>query len=356
MDIGHRFVEAVQTAEVEHTRLRVAGDGSKRQWLPASDGQLLVTTEHQGVVAYDPAELVLTARCGTPIKEITSVLAQHNQHLAFEPPQFFASGTVGGMVAAGLSGPARPWGGSTRDAVLGIKLCNGLGEILDFGGRVMKNVAGYDVSRLAAGSWGTLGILLEVSLRVQPMVQSTATLSFEMDASAANKYCRELARSYSPLNGTWWNRNQLFLRLSGSSQAVEQQITDLGGSRSHADQIWKQICHHDHEFFKPTFSGGPDRTAQKLWRVVTPPGAPLPEHFDVENFAMEWAGGQRWWWHEDEATVRAYATAVGGWAHAKGEQQSVDMLSGKYMLAIKQAFDPHGLFLSPIENGIDHAD
>ena len=356
MDISHRLVEAVQTAQAEQTQLRIAGAGSKRQWLPGNGGELLVTTEHVGVVAYDPAELVITARCGTPLKEIVSVLAQHHQHLAFEPPQFFGSGTVGGMVASGLSGPARPWGGSTRDAVLGIKLCNGLGEVLDFGGRVMKNVAGYDVSRLAAGSWGALGVLLEASLRVQPMAQSTATLSFDMDANAANEYCRNLARNYTPLNGTWWNGNQLCLRLSGSAQAVEQKISDLGGSRSHSDQIWKQICHHDHEFFKTTSSDGPDRTGHKLWRVITPPGAPPPEHFDVQNFAMEWAGGQRWWWHEDSVTVQTYASEVGGWAHIKGEPQQVDALPGKYMLAIKQAFDPHGLFLSPIESGIPHAD
>ncbi|MCR9261080.1 MAG: glycolate oxidase subunit GlcE [Pseudomonadaceae bacterium] len=356
MDISPRLVDAVQTAQSEHIQLRTAGTGSKRQWLPGSGGQLLVTTEHVGIVAYDPAELVITARCGTPVKEIVSVLAQHNQHLAFEPPQFFGSGTVGGMVASGLSGPARPWGGSTRDAVLGVKLCNGLGEVLNFGGRVMKNVAGYDVSRLAAGSWGALGVLLEASLRVQPMAQSTATLSFEMDAAAANEYCRNLARSYTPLNAVWWNNNQLFLRLSGSAQAVEQKISDLGGHRRLSDQIWRQISDHDHKFFKATYSGGPDRTGHKLWRVITPPGAPLPEHYDVQNFAMEWAGGQRWWWHNDSARVQAYASEVGGWAHVKGEPQTVDETPGKYMLAIKQAFDPHGLFLSPMERGITHAD
>ncbi|XOV84536.1 MAG: glycolate oxidase subunit GlcE [bacterium] len=356
MDLCNRFVEAVQTARAERTQLKISGAGSKRQWLPSAEGQLLVTSEHLGVVAYDPAELVITARCGTPIKEVSSLLAQHNQHLAFEPPQFFGSGTIGGMVSAGLSGPARPWAGSVRDAVLGIKLCNGLGEILGFGGRVMKNVAGYDVSRLATGAWGMLGILLEVSLRVQPMAQKTVTLSLQRDAVAANNYCRELAGRYAQVTGSWWTDNQLHLRLSGSALAVEQQIKDLGVHQSHSDQIWKQICDHEHEFFKPTYSGGPDRSGKQLWRLITPPAAPLPEHFNAENFALEWSGGQRWWWHEDAAVVQAYAKAAGGWAHAKGAAQRVDALSGRYMLNIKRAFDPDGVFLSPIEAGIDHAD
>jgi glycolate oxidase FAD binding subunit len=348
MDASARMVDAVHTAQTEGTQLCVAGAGSKRTWLPPAGGQLLVTSEHLGVVSYDPAELVITARAGTPIKELVSVLAQQHQHLAFEPPQFFSSGTVGGVVASGLSGPARPWGGSTRDAVLGVKLLNGLGECLNFGGQVMKNVAGYDVSRLAAGSWGALGALLEVSLRVQPAAQASVTLCFDMDAQAANDICRMLAQQYTALNATWWCEDQLFLRLAGTPEGVAHSAAKLGGVVVNAEQIWKRVCHHEHAFFKEMSTEMPNRRDQKLWRLVTPPAAPLPEGIESGCFALEWAGGQRWWWHDDPAAVAAYAQRVGGWAHQKGTPMRVDNVQQKYMSAIKQAFDPSNVFASPL--------
>lgn len=355
MDVSERLIDAVHTAQTEGTQLCVTGSGSKRAWLPGAGGQLLVTSEHLGVVAYDPAELVITARAGTPIKEVVSVLAQHHQHMAFEPPQFFASGTVGGMVASGLSGPARPWDGSTRDAVLGVKLLNGLGERLNFGGQVIKNVAGYDVSRLATGSWGALGALLEVSLRVQPSPQTCVTLCFDMDAQAANDITRMLAQQYTALNATWWCEGQLFLRLAGTAEGVAYSAAKLGGTVVDADRIWKTVCHHDHAFFKEMSTEMPDRKDKKLWRLITPPAAPVPENIEPGCFALEWAGGQRWWWHDDSAAVALYAESVGGWVHQKGSPMCVDNVQQKYMSAIKQAFDPSNVFASPLRLGTANA-
>ncbi len=353
MDSGQRIVEAVKSARASGQRLVTRGLGSKRRWLAEASGEFLETLEHTGIVAYDPAELVVTARAGTPLRELAAELAQADQALAFEPPQFFASGTVGGMVSAGLSGPSRPWCGSTRDAVLGVEIVNGLGEQLTFGGQVMKNVAGYDVSRLMAGACGALGVVLQVSLRVQPEREHVATLRFELDAQQANDKCRRLAGSYLPLTGTWWTDGCLYLRLAGTEAGVLSAQRSLGGDRIDPGRMWEDIRDHSADFFKPDTRGVPDTKQQRLWRVIVPPAAPLPR-LPVSDLAVEWGGGQRWLWHDAANEVNGYARAHQGWAHALGEGCVLDAIELRYMNAIKRAFDPDGVFASPL--ALDVAD
>lgn len=345
MDAVARIVEAVSEARENRRGLSIAGSGSKRNWLPEPAGDLLVMNEHAGIVAYDPAELVITARAGTPLREVVDELARHEQALAFEPPLYFGGGTVGGMVAAGLSGPARPWCGSVRDAVLGVEMINGLGERLTFGGQVMKNVAGYDVSRLMTGSYGALGPVLQASMRVQPVREYVATLGFGLDAAAANDKCRQLASLYLPVTGTWWTAGSLYVRLAGTEAGVLQAADSIGGERVSDGYLWEDVRHHAGAFFKPS---RPQRDGSKLWRIVVPPAAPMPQAH-AEDLAVEWAGGLRWWWHEDPAAVAAYASTCNGWAWCLGERQPLSASHSRYMAAIKAAFDPHGIFVSSLQ-------
>jgi glycolate oxidase FAD binding subunit len=358
MDTSQRIVDAVVAARDGQRSLNIAGSGSKRSWLPRASAEMLSITEHTGIVEYDPAELVVTVRAGTPIQELMTELARAGQALAFEPPKFYDSGTVGGMVSSGLSGPARPWAGSVRDAVLGVELVNGLGEHLRFGGQVMKNVAGYDVSRLATGAYGALGVILQVSLRVQPVYEKVVTLHMDLDAPRAIEKCRSLARLALPVTGSWWCNDGLFLRLAGSALLVDQTVGELGAKQVDMDRLWRDIRDHNHPFFRPTSASGSDRGKKKLWRIVVPPAASvdaLSSQADgedlTENLAIEWAGGLRWLWHEDSAFVVAYAKAHKGWAWALGEPLEIDEVQKKYMQAIREAFDPHALFDSPLSFG-----
>lgn len=348
------IIEAVRSAREHGQRLSIRGHGSKRDWLADTPGAFLETLEHSGIVTYDPAELVVTAKAGTPLRDLSAELALQGQSLAFEPPQFFDSGTVGGMLSAGLSGPARPWCGATRDAVLGVELVNGLGETLTFGGQVMKNVAGYDVARLATGACGALGVVLQASLRVQPVREHVVTLAFELGVAEANATSRRLAREYLPLTGSWWARGRLYLRLAGSEAALLAAREQLGGEQVDAGNLWSEVRDHTHDFFKAgarDVSGDAEQAhPQKLWRVVVPPGAPMPEVPDAD-LAVEWGGGQRWIWHDRDDAVVAYANTHKGWACARGEAQALEPLQQRYMTAIKTAFDPHGVFASPLDLG-----
>ena len=358
MDSSERIMAAVLDAGRDRRQIHVAGTGSKRTWLPTASGEMLAMTEHTGMVAYDPAELVVTVRSGTAIKELVAELAQADQILAFEPPQFHAAGTVGGMVSCGLSGPARPWAGAVRDAVLGVELVNGIGERLRFGGQVMKNVAGYDVSRLATGAFGSLGAILQVSLRVQPRPEKQATVVFELDAQTANDKCRQLAQSPLPVSASWWTGGQLHVRLSGSAAGVDQAVRQLAGTSVTSDGLWAGIRDHDLAFFKLTSMDTVDRTGHQLWRIVVPPASAV-EDLGVGNeaaLALEWAGGLRWLWCDDADRVAAYVAKHRGWAWALGESMPIDETQRRYMRAIKQAFDPGDLFASPLDIGATSED
>ncbi|MCW5576935.1 MAG: glycolate oxidase subunit GlcE, partial [Burkholderiales bacterium] len=225
-----QFADIIRAAAEDRRPLRIRGGGSKAFYGNPVTGEDFDVTGHRGIVAYEPTELVITARAGTPLAEIETLLAAHGQRLACEPPRFgpsSTSSTIGGVVAAGFSGPARPWAGALRDHVLGVGLLSHEGELLRFGGRVMKNVAGYDVSRLVCGSWGTLGPIATVALRVAPCPERTLSLAWPMSASDARRRMLELAREAWPLAGVAYDGERLRVRIAGAAAAVDEAAARL---------------------------------------------------------------------------------------------------------------------------------
>jgi glycolate oxidase FAD binding subunit len=349
VDVATRLVDAVRTARGAGQKLAIAGTGSKRDWLPVQHGaQLLSVTEHSGIIDYQPTELVVTARCGTLLKDLALELAQCSQQLAFEPPHFYGAGTIGGAVSSGLSGPARPWAGSLRDAVLGVDMINGAGERLSFGGQVMKNVAGYDVSRLMAGAFGALGVVLAISLRVQPVADQTRTLSRTLGVAEALAVCRSIARQYLPVSATCWHRGELFIRVEGSESAIERAHQIIGGEIRRDDPQWDELRDHYHPFLVRSSLDAGSRTGQNLWRLVVPAASQLPDVPD-NDLLMEWGGALRWVWHSDADWVKAYAQRVGGWAWQLGSPYPVPAAQRQLVTNVRRAFDPDGVFSSPVE-------
>ncbi len=336
--------------------LCIRGGGTKEFYGNAPSGDLLDTRGVAGISSYEPTELVVTARCGTPLAELEAALAEHGQCLPFEPPQFGDAATrpdrrgatVGGMVAAGLAGPARAAVGSVRDYVLGATLLDGRGEVLSFGGQVMKNVAGYDVSRLLAGSLGVLGVILEVSLKVLPRPVATATLRFECGEAAALERLHGWGGQPLPLDASAWRGGVLTVRLRGAGAAVDAAAKRLGGEVvGDAERFWAGLRHHDDGFFAAA-------RGRPLWRLAVPQTAP-PLALAADDTLLEWGGGQRWLVsREPAATVRAAAGAVGG--HATRFRRDADAdadgiaftpLSAplaRIHQALKRSFDPRGLF------------
>ncbi len=265
-DLTDLLQERVRCAAAERTPLQIVGGGTKAFYGRAPRGEVLAVAGHRGVVAYEPTELVVTARAGTPLAEIETLLAQHGQMLAFEPPHFGAAATVGGCVACGLSGPRRPYAGAVRDHLLGIRLLNGRGEVLRFGGEVMKNVAGYDVSRLMAGALGTLGVLLEVSLKVVPRPAREETLRRPCNTVQAIETMNRWAASPVPLSGAAFDGEQLYLRLSGTQSGVGKARGLIGGDvLPDAGTFWERLREHRHGFFD---------TSAPFWRLSVRPGSP----------------------------------------------------------------------------------
>ncbi|MFZ2368682.1 MAG: glycolate oxidase subunit GlcE, partial [Azonexus sp.] len=241
----------IRAAHDSGTALRLRGAGSKDFYGGMLAGEVFDVAGYSGIVAYEPSELYITARCGTPLAEIEAVLAEQGQMLAFEPPHF-AGATVGGCVAAGLAGPRRQQAGAVRDFVLGAKLIDGTGQVLDFGGQVMKNVAGYDVSRLLAGSLGTLGLLAQVTLKVLPRPVAEATLCFALDEAEAYARLNVWGGQPLPISATFWAAGQLFLRLSGARAAVEAAAERLqGDALEAAGAFWQAVREQTH----PAFAG-----------------------------------------------------------------------------------------------------
>ena len=342
-----RFQERVRAAASDRQPLCIRGGGSKDWYGGAPQGAVLDTRDHAGIVDYEPTELVVTARCGTPLAEIEALLARHNQMLAFEPPHFSATATVGGTVAAGLSGPRRASSGATRDFVLGVRLLDGKGDVLAFGGKVMKNVAGYDVSRMLAGSMGTLGLLLEVSLKVLPRPFSEATLRFEMSEIDAIRRLNEWGGQPLPLSGSAWCGGQLALRLSGAEAAVDAAMRLLGGEAvPHPDAaaFWTDLREQRHAFYTGS---------EPLWRLSVPSttGALVLGGDQL----IEWGGAQRWLRTGGDAatadTVRRTAQACGGHAALfRGGDKEIGVFQplapalARIHARMKDAFDPAHIF------------
>lgn len=341
-DISHELIERVKQASNEGTKLRIIGGGSKDFMGRQPEGKAISLAQHSGIVSYEPIELVLTARAGTPLVEITAALAEHHQRLAFEPPLFDGKATLGGTLACHLSGPGRPWNGSIRDHVLGIRLINGRGESLRFGGQVMKNVAGYDVSRMQAGAMGTLGIISEVSLKVMPQPAATMTLKREMDAAQAIAEMNRLAGHSKPLTAACWFDNHLYLRLEGSRSAVDSTVSQWSNTvLEDDDPLWTQLREQQLEYFS---------TQMPLWRFSVNSNANhvLPE----QDWLLDWGGSQRWLRGEFAANdLEALAESAGGQVsrYRGGDRlQEVfhtqpDALRQLHQ-RLKHAFDPSGIF------------
>jgi glycolate oxidase FAD binding subunit len=340
-----QFRDTILAASAGKTALRIRGGGSKDWYGQALNGDIVDTRAYTGIVAYEPTELVITARSGTPLAEIEAALAGRRQMLAFEPPRLGAESTIGGVVASGLSGPRRQAAGAVRDFVLGATLMDGKGEALRFGGQVMKNVAGYDVSRLLAGSLGTLGLILDVSLKVLPQPFGEATLRFEMEEADAIAKLNEWGGLPLPISASAWHGGVLIVRLSGAEAAVKAAVRNMGGEEeTQAEVFWTELRDHSNAFF--SVSDGP----LALWRLSVPSVAP-PLALDGEQL-IEWGGAQRWIRTEADArTVRAAAEQAGGHATLfRGGDKSVGVFHplapavARIHRNLKNAFDPSGIF------------
>ncbi|MEB8055938.1 glycolate oxidase subunit GlcE [Pseudomonas fulva] len=282
-DASQALLEQVRQALDAGTPLRIQGSGSKAMIGHAVNGQVLDTRGHRGIVSYDPTELVLTARAGTPLRDIEAALQENGQMLACEPPHLGPGATLGGMVAAGLSGPRRPWSGSVRDFVLGTQVITGQGSVLRFGGQVMKNVAGYDLSRLLAGSFGCLGVLTQVSLKVLPVPRHCVSLRLGMDRSQALAALTRWSSEPLPLSGACHDGQALFVRLEGGEGSVASARQRLGGEYVDGE-FWTQLREQRLAFFT--------QGSEPLWRVSVPL-ATGELHLPGRQW-LDWAGAQRW--------------------------------------------------------------
>ncbi|SNS42547.1 glycolate oxidase FAD binding subunit [Noviherbaspirillum humi] len=343
--IIQEFRQRILDAGNSRQPLRIRGGGSKDWYGQALNGEVLDTRAYSGIVAYDPTELVITARAGTPLAEVEQALAQHNQILAFEPPHFGPGATIGGVVAAGLSGPRRQAAGAVRDFVLGAVLMDGKGDILHFGGQVMKNVAGYDVSRLLAGSLGTLGLILEVSLKVLPRPLMETTLRFSMEREEAIRRLNEWGGQPLPISASAWHGGVLLVRLSGAPAAIEAAIARMGGEQvPDADGLWLSLREQSNDFF------GSLQPAASLWRLSLPTHA-KPLTLDGDEL-IEWGGAQRWLKTTASAdAIRAAAKEAGGHASLfRGGDKAIGVFHplppaiARIHGGLKKAFDPAGIF------------
>jgi glycolate oxidase FAD binding subunit len=335
------FQERIREAAGRGAPLRLRGGGSKDFYGNAPRGEPLDTRGYAGIVSYEPTELVVTARCGTPLAELESALQERGQCLAFEPPHFGPAATFGGCIAAGLSGPRRASAGALRDFVLGVKLVDGRARVLSFGGQVMKNVAGYDVARLAAGSLGTLALIAEASVKVLPRPAAELTLKLELSEARALEALNRWAGQPLPLSASAWHEGELHLRLSGAAAAVRAAAQNIGGVPLEGPQApWTGIREHRHPFF-----GGDE----PLWRLALPSSAPplgLPG-----RQLIEWGGALRWLKsgaapHELRAAAQAaggHATLFRGADKACGAFTPLDPVLARLHRELKQAFDPAGV-------------
>ncbi len=338
-DISGVLANRVREATARRTPLRIVGGDTKRFYGRQVDGEALNVAAHRGVMSYDPSELVITARAGTPVLEIVALLAGHGQMLAFEPPVFGAASTIGGVVAAGLAGPRRPFAGAVRDFVLGVTVLDGRGDALRLGGTVFKNVAGFDGFRLMAGAHGCLGVLLDVSLRVSPKPVAEQSVTVAEDWPASRTRLGGLMGRQTPLSAAMHDGKLLHLRFSGSNAGVERAVLDCGGQSNTAID-WEDA----RDFMLPIF------TRERLWRLSIPHARPMPD-LGGER-VIDWAGSQLWLSTDASATeVRTACARVGGHATLfRGAQPGEEVFTplAPPLLAlhkrIKAAFDPAGVF------------
>jgi len=340
-DLTEPLRERIASACAGKTPVSIRGGNSKSFYGRQCEDEIIDVSQHTGVLEYEPSELVIKARAGTVLVDIEKLLDQHRQMLAFEPPHFSPQATLGGAVASGLAGPGRPFTGSVRDSVLGVGLINGSGETLSFGGQVMKNVAGYDVSRLMAGALGTLGLLTDISLKVLPKPAGEYTLQQRCSQQDALQRFSEWMAKPLPLSAACWYDDHLYLRLSGTETGIRQAQHQLGEKLlEQAPGWWASIRDQQHDFFQ---------RQSALWRLSVPPAtAPLAIHGD---WLIDWAGGQRWLYSGESAeTIRSMTASVGGQATLfRNGDQTADVFHPlpaplfKLHRRLKQALDPNGI-------------
>lgn len=348
-DDSAELIEQVRQAADNSSPIKICGGNSKQHLsdLPVEQipGTELSVLKHCGVIDYDPTELVISVRAGTSLSDLNQILDDAGQMLPFGPPGF-AGSTIGGVLACGLSGPRRPFNGSARDYVLGTRVINGLAQDLSFGGKVMKNVAGYDVSRVQVGAWGTLGVLLDISMKVLPKPALEITVEQTVDGDGLGSFAA-LLRKPLPLSGAMLIKNKRYLRLSGSALAVESAANELGGERvANAGELWTSVRDHTHEFFQLQAEKG-----ETLWRISVADHAPA---LNLQGeWLQEWAGAQRWL-KSTEAAEQVFAVVQAANGHAtryssmiEGQAPCFQPIEGalqKLQCRLRDSFDPQRLF------------
>lgn len=377
--IQHHVNVCVEQKAPTPTPLRILGGGSKDFYGAPLRGEVLSTGGLDGIISYEPSELYITAQAGVTLREIEAVLAEHHQYLAFEAPRLSDAATIGGAVGSALSGPARAASGSVRDFVLGLQMINGRAELLNFGGQVMKNVAGYDVSRVLCGSFGTLGLMTQISLKVLPIPLAEQTLTLSMSQAQAIEWLNLWGATALPLNASLWRgaadrgsaEGELWLRLRGAVAAVDwgvQKIYQDAARRSVEVQIaqpaqavafWDALRDQSLSAFQE-----PPSSEHCLWRLSVPqitPALPLEEQLggSAQTTLVEWHGAQRWYWAPSKyaQTIRACAREAGGHAtlwrtsSAGGEQdkkvgvfERLTKTQTRIQQALQKEFDPWGIF------------
>nr|WP_299242326.1 glycolate oxidase subunit GlcE [uncultured Halomonas sp.] len=332
--------ERVHQANTDKTSLRIEGGGTKAFYGRRVEGDALSLTGHRGITHYDPVELVVSVRAGTPLSELEAALDAQHQQLSCEPPHFGPAATVGGMIASGLSGPRRPWVGAVRDFVLGTRLITHEGKHLRFGGEVMKNVAGYDLSRLMVGAQGTLGVITEVSLKVLPKPSATQSLRLELPLDEALQRLAQWGRQPLPITAAAYHDDALHLRLEGGRSSVAATSERLGGDDLDS-RFWQDLREQRLAFFDKT-------DPRPLWRLSLPNNTP-PLALEGDTL-YDWAGAQRWLRSDAEAsTLRKTVTQAGGHAtcFTSGHTEPFTPLSkvvANYHRRLKTQLDPNGIF------------
>lgn len=354
-DLSKDFVDQVKQCLDKKQQIIIEGNGTKHNIgrdTRADDAHVISCSGHTGIVSYEPVELVMSVRAGTTLKEIDDTLDENKQMLVCDPARFDGKATLGGSLAANLSGPSRPWAGSIRDHVLGVALINGRGEHLRFGGKVMKNVAGYDVSRLQAGAMGTLGLMTEISFKVLPKPAATITLCAEATQADAIRIMNEFSGQPKPITGACWLDNSLYIRLAGAKSAVEgtasQWQRQLSSSKELSEQeasmFWDGVRDLRTEFFSS------QRSSEPLWRFSINSAAPV--YLNDESWLLDWAGSQRWLKGEfDQQALSAWAAEQGGEVILyRGGDRSKEIIAEPNPVMktlqknIKQSLDPHSIF------------